>query len=158
MLDRIQSFFNDIIQAEVADAAPDTHAHGIRLATAALLIEMARADFDASDQERLLAGDLIAGRFGLTQSELDELMSLAELEVREAASLYEFTRLIDKRLSYEEKQEVVGMLWEMAYADGVLDKYEEHLVRKLTDLLHIPHQQMMRLKHAVRERLGIEEF
>lgn len=156
MLDRIQSFFNDIIQAEVDDSTPDTHAHGIRLATAALLIEMARADFDASDQERLLAGDMLASRFDLSQSELDELMSLAELEVREAASLYEFTRLIDGQLSFEEKQEIVGMLWEMAYADGVLDKYEEHLVRKLTELLHIPHKQMIRIKHRVLERLGIE--
>lgn len=157
MLDRIQSFFNDIIQAEVDSGTPDAHAHGIRLATAALLIEMARADFDASDQERLLARDMLAGRFDLSRSEIDELMSLAELEVREAASLYEFTRLIDKQLSFEEKQEIVGMLWEMAYADGVLDKYEEGLVRKLTDLLHIPHQQMIRIKHEVLERLGIGE-
>lgn len=157
MLDRIQSFFNDIIQAEVDAGTPDAHAHGIRLATAALLIEMARADFDASDQERLLARDMIAGRFDLSRSEIDELMALAELEVREAASLHEFTRLIDKQLSFEEKQEIVGMLWEMAYADGVLDKYEEGLVRKLTDLLHIPHQQMIRIKHAVLERLEIGE-
>lgn len=157
MLDRIQSFFNDIIQSKMDAGTPDAHAHGIRLATAALLIEMARADFDASDQERLLAKDMIAGRFDLSRSEIDELMSLAELEVREAASLYEFTRLIDKQLSFEEKQEIVGMLWEMAYADGVLDKYEEGLVRKLTDLLHIPHQRMIRIKHEVLERLGMEE-
>lgn len=157
MLNRIQSFFNDMIQTAVDTGQPDSHAHGIRLATAALMIEMARADFNLSDQERLLASDLMANRFDLSRSELDELMGLAELQAKEAASLFQFTQLIDKQLPYEEKLEVVGMLWEMAYADRELDKYEEHLVRKLTDLLHIPHQQMIRIKHEVMERLEIEQ-
>ena len=66
-------------------------------------------------------------------------------------------RLINRHFSQEEKNHIVELLWEVAYADGELDKYEEHLVRKLADLIYVPHRSFIRAKHRAKARLGAED-
>jgi uncharacterized tellurite resistance protein B-like protein len=154
MLRAIKAFFQQHIVAEVH--RPETREHGLRLATAALLMEMTRADFTRRPEELSLVAELVQAQFGLTGAETRELAELADAEVREAISLYQFTGLINEHFSPEEKLRVVEMLWQVAYADRVLDKHEEYLVRQVAELLYVPHRDFIRAKHRVQEALGLE--
>lgn len=144
MLAAIKQFFQDQIYKDFSSS--DDRAHALDVATAALMIEVMRADFDISDVERRTIRDLLRGHLHLSSTELDELFILAEQEVGESVSLYQFTSLVDQELDYEDKVRVIEMLWRVVYADERLDKYEEYLMRKIADLLHISHSDFIQAK------------
>lgn len=146
MLPRIQQFFRDHLAPDGEDAPPADHR--LNLAAAALLIEIARADsdFDASEQAAIEA--LLADTLELAPAEISELVRLATEESREAVSLHQFTRLINEHYSIEEKRRLMEQLWQVAYADGRIDRYEEQLLRRLAELLHMRHSEFMQAKHA----------
>jgi uncharacterized tellurite resistance protein B-like protein len=85
---------------------------------------------------------------GISQQEIDELVALAGKAADKATSLYEFTRLINDHYSREQKLQVIQSMWRIAYADDALDKYEERLIRQVSDLIHVPHKDYIRLKVA----------
>ncbi len=116
------------------------------LAAAALLVEVMRIDgrVDAAEREAALA--VLQDSFSLPGARLQELLSLAEQEVETATDQFQFTRLINERFSVEEKARLVEMLWRVAFADGRLDKHEEYVVRKLSELLHLPHRVFIQAK------------
>ena len=151
MLDAIQEFFRLKIEPDTT-AGPDEH--GLQLATAALLFEVLRADNDEHPDERARLEQELCKAFSLSDSETRELAELADCEAAESVSLYQFTGLINQHFSAEEKVRLVEMLWQVAYADGRLDRYEEATVRKITELLHVPYRAFIRAKHRV---LGDEQ-
>lgn len=120
--------------------------HQKQLAMAALLIEVAMADHHFSQQELSQLLGLLEHKFALHADERLALTELAKSEVASATSLYQFTQLVDKECTLEEKFDLVKAMWEMAYADGQLDKYEEYVIRKVADLIHISHSQFIRAK------------
>ena len=150
MLRAIQEFFKAHIEPDV-QSGPDEH--GLHLATAALLFEMLRADDHEHPEERAALQQVLRNRFDLSVDETRELAELADREATEAASLYQFTGLINEHFTPEQKVSVVEMLWQVAYADGRLDPYEEALVRKIADLIYVPHRDFIRAKHRVQEGL-----
>jgi uncharacterized tellurite resistance protein B-like protein len=119
----------------------------IRVATAALMIDVARADdvFDESEFDRVL--QLVEKHFQLTPEQAAELVNQASDEAEDLVSVYEFTEILHKHLDEGEKARIVGLLWQIAYADGRLDKYEDALVLKISDLLYVSRGRVMRLKH-----------
>ncbi len=155
MLQFIKRFFDSYIALPTKDTNADAEEHAYRLATAALLIEITRADYEIKEEERLAVTDAVQRVFGLSPAETAKLVQLAELESKNATCLYEFTSLINSQYSIEQKEHVVELLWEVAFADGRLDRYEEHLVRKIADLIHVPHLKFIKAKHVVKERLGL---
>jgi uncharacterized tellurite resistance protein B-like protein len=124
----------------------------LELATAALLIEVSRADFEVSEDERNTIAEQVRKSFGLTEEETREIVALAEEEVARAVSLYEFTRLVDRSFTPEQKRHVVGLLWEIALSDERIEAREEHLIRRVATLLHVPHEAFIAEKIAARER------
>jgi uncharacterized tellurite resistance protein B-like protein len=146
MLRAIQDFFRLNIEPDM-QAGPDQH--GLQLATAALLFEMLRADDDEHPEERRTLERALQKCFYLSESETRQLAQLAEREAAESVSLYQFTGLINRHFSPDEKIRVVEMLWQIAYADARLDRYEEALVRKIAELIHVPHREFMQAKHRV---------
>ena len=132
----------------VTDPVPREEA--IRMATAVLMIDVARADhvFEDSEFDRVLK--LIEQHFGLTAEQAASLVNVADERADDLISLYEFTQLLHNNLDELEKAKIVGLLWEIAYADGQLDKYEDSLVLKISDLLHVSRGRVMRLKHDAR--------
>jgi len=124
----------------------------LELATAALLIEVSRADFDASEDERAAIEEQVRKSFGLTEDETREIVALAEEEVARAVSLYEFTRLVDRSFTPDQKRHIVGLLWEVALSDERIEGREEHLIRKVATLLHVPHEAFIAEKLAARGR------
>ena len=159
MLKRLQRFFDDRIRGALDSRQPARHEQG--------LVGPGRGlDDDAElpgagirprvgETERARILDLLTGRFGLDDEAAAELLELGRAEAESAGSLFQFTELIDRHCPPEEKAALIEMLWEVAYADRRLDKYEEFLARKLSDLLHVPHREMLQAKHRVLDRLGI---
>ncbi len=143
LIDRISGA---LASPEAEVSGPDRDA-AIRKATAVLMIDVARADsvFDPTEFDSVL--DRIAAHFGLTGQEAAELINSADEEAERLTSLHDFTQLLHANLDESEKSRIIGLLWEVAYADGRLDKYEDSLVLKISDLLHVSRGRVMRLKH-----------
>jgi uncharacterized tellurite resistance protein B-like protein len=120
-----------------------------QLALASLLVEMARADFDETNDEHSLIIDLLASHYDLSSAEALELLNKARAANDKAVCLFDFTRSLHKSLDAEQKKDVIRLLWQVANADDKLDKYEDFLVRKVADLLYVPHSDVVRLKHEV---------
>lgn len=154
MFKRIKDLFEDRVLAARRSADPATVAHGHRLATAALMMEISRADEEVSPEERRRIVQLVQETFALDGAETAELVALAEAEADEAVSLHQFTSLVNEHFAPEDKESVVELLWRVAYADGVLDPYEEHLIRRIADLIHASHASFIRAKHRVLEERG----
>jgi uncharacterized tellurite resistance protein B-like protein len=148
MIKRLINQIADVITAP-ATSADDAgkRAEAIRDATAVLMVDVARADyeFDADEFDSLLR--LIQAHFDLSPDQAADLVNMADEKVDDLTSLHEFTQLLHNNLDEQEKAHVVGMLWQVAYADGRLDKYEDALVLKISDLLHVSRGKVMQLKH-----------
>ena len=140
-----------------AEQPAESREHGIQLATALLLVEVARADYatDLTEDEEIVA--LLRTSFALDDAELALLVEEARAESDHSASLQAFTRTLHEQLSVSEKHRVIEMLWRVAFADLHLDKHEDHLVRKVAGLLYVSHGDMIRIRNQVRQSLpGME--
>ena len=135
--------------AEQADS--QAREHGLQLATATLLIEVMRADYQEDLTENEAVFEQVKRFFDLSEDEALLLVKEAETEADHSVELQSFTRLLHERLSLEDKHAVVEMLWRVALADDHLDKHEDHLVRKLSGLLYVSHKDLIRIRNAVRE-------
>lgn len=149
MLDAIRQFFEKNIRGETRDDAPSEHR--LRVATAALLVEMARMSTEVTDEERETIWRAVQDKFSLSAEETRELLRLGEEEARDATDYFQFTSLINDAFSPEQKVRLIEHLWHVAYADGNLHVYEEHLVRKIADLIHVPHKEFIAAKLRAKE-------
>jgi uncharacterized tellurite resistance protein B-like protein len=147
----LQHFFEERISPLLGAARAEAEGEQrLRLATAALFVEMMRADFEVTDEERRKLHELVQETLGLDPEETRDLLAAAEHEVDSAVELFQFTRLIDEAFTPEQKADVVERLWRIAYADGQVDRLEEHMVRKIANLLHVSHQDYIAAKQAAR--------
>lgn len=132
--------------ADTQGNATDREA-AIRSATAVLMVDVARADHVFEDSEFDSVLRLAESHFHLAPDDAAALVNEADEEVDGLTSHHEFTQLLHQNLDEVEKARIIGLLWQVAYADGRLDKYEDSLVLKISDLLHVSRGQVMRLKH-----------
>ncbi|MCZ0928789.1 TerB family tellurite resistance protein [Vreelandella janggokensis] len=154
MLDTIQQFFQrTLAQPEQRDNQTIT----LELASAALLFEIARADYDTSDAELEALRRMLLQRYQLSEADVDELMALAQDEVEDAVDHYQFVSLIKDHYDYEQRCELVALMWQLAWADGSVDALEEHRIRRLADLLYVSHSDFIRTKLLTEERINQNE-
>ena len=135
-------------QAEDAQAQP--HNRALELTCAALMFEVARADFAVEATELDTVNPLLTEQFDLAPEELVSVTERAAQQADAATCLYEFTRTLNELASAEEKRALLAMMWRVAMADDVLSRYEEHLIRKVADLLYVPHSDFMAAKQQAR--------
>lgn len=147
MLNTLKDLLATIIPPATT-AEPDEHA--LQLATAVLLIEVMRADTECKPEEQAAILAILRRRFDLTDSELDRLVQLGEQTAREAYDFHRFTALINRELDISEKTRIVQHMWEVAYVDDHLSAHENHLMRKIADLLYIPHADYVAAKARAR--------
>ncbi len=147
MLNKLQQFFQKKLSPPEEQAVGDR----INLAAAALLIEVARADLELDTREQNKIIELLKTTLQLPEEDIHSLISLATEKSESASSLFEFTTLINEHYSLEQKQVLMEQLWHVAFADNELDKYEEHLLRRITDLIHLPHRIFMQTKHRAQK-------
>ena len=119
-------------------------------ACAALLIEIAFADKEFDETEKISLKQTLIETYYIEDNEIDEIIKDAENTVSESTSLYGYTRIVNDEFEYKDKLSLLRNLWKVAYADGNLDKYEEHLIRKISDLVHISHSDYINIKLDVR--------
>lgn len=148
MLDSIRRYFDRQFVTPHPGGDDDRR---LKLATAALLVEVMRLD-GADPAERAAVLSAIAGKFGLAGDEAAEIVALAEDEVREAVGYYQFTSLVNRRFDVAQKERVVELLWRVAWADATVSAHEHHVIRKIADLLHLPHAAYVAAKQRAREK------
>lgn len=153
MIVKIKQFFEQhIIVTE--SVSTDALEHQLRLACAALMIEVLYADYSVAQGELDTLRQMLQDSFELEKDEADRLIELAEEERAEATDYYQFTSLINEFYTQQQKRELVTRLWQIAYADHSVHKFEEHLVRRLADLLHVPHSAFIQSKHTASAKRG----
>ena len=152
MITKLQQFFNKYLVENTEETVPLEHR--LQLACAALMVEMVHVDDHFTNDEEIRLKHLLKKRFKLNIEELASLIDLAHDKKHEATDYHEFTSLLNKHYSQQQKIKLVEDLWQLAYADQQLDKFEEHLLRRLADLLHVPHQAFIRTKHKILKEIS----
>lgn len=145
---QLKQFFKTNLTLDAGRSVPaNEHTH--QLTTAALLIEVSRADFELNDVEKDSIIKALSNTFALNTVDLDTLITMAEEQVQHSTSLYQLTRLVNDFYSYDEKLALISSMWQVAFADDNLDRYETHLIRKVANLTYVTHADFIRLKHTV---------
>jgi uncharacterized tellurite resistance protein B-like protein len=127
-----------------------TESHKPELAAAALLVEIMNADHELSPAESESIKSILFDTLLITADVADELLATAKKEVHEATDLFQFTGVINTSYRYEEKVSLIESLWKVAYSDKQLDKYEEHMVRRIADLLYVSHSDFIQTKNRIK--------
>ncbi len=148
MLKSIREFFERGLQ-DTADHGRTGADNRVELAAAVLMVEISLADSSFDDNELAVIKSVLLNHFSIPTGQVDELIDLARHEVDLAVSLHEFTRMLNDNLDAAEKIRIIESLWRVAFADAVLDKYEEYYIRKIADLLYISHKDYIMTKHRV---------
>jgi uncharacterized tellurite resistance protein B-like protein len=153
MLDAIKRFFGSSMspspKAEPAQARKD-----IRLAACALLLELAHADDDFSDDERRHLESVVRRQFGLDAADAERLIKLAEQERAQAVDLWQFTNLVAENYSMGQKMVLAEIMWGLVYSDGDLGGKEDYLMRKICNLLRIEPGYLAEARKRVEEGSG----
>jgi uncharacterized tellurite resistance protein B-like protein len=148
MISKLREMFG---WSEVEDESTDA-ADRIQMATAVLMVEMARADHVRQDSEIAMIKAQLELHLNLPDEQIQKLISAAEIAVENSVSLHDFTSVLHAEMTYDEKSTVIEMLWQIALADNQLDKYEDYMIGKIADLLYIVRGDVIRLKNRVMEK------
>jgi len=154
MLKKIKGYISELGNQHFdAENQEEKEKNIINNACAALLIETALADKVFNTEEIDSMKKTLREVYEIDEKDLDELISESEKKVSESTSLYEYTRLINDLCDYQDKLKLINNLWTIAFADKHLDKYEEFLIRKISDLLYVSHSDFIQQKLSVKESL-----
>lgn len=147
MLKKIQIFFET--HFSLVEVTVESVEHRLNLAAAALLVEMTFQDDEVNELEVSAVKNALKVQLGLSEDEIIGLYDLAEAEKHQATDYHQFTSLIAQHYTQPQKIKLVESLWAVAFADNVLDKHEEHMVRRISDLIHVSHKDFLQAKHRV---------
>lgn len=149
MIDRLLNFLTG---TDAPGSEPT--ADELQLAVAALMVEAARMDESFDKTEQTAIKRLLAERFDLAPAAVDKLVTEAEERTKSSAQYFPFTREITQRLSTEQRTDIIQMMWEVAYADGVLDPHEDALLRQIAGLIHVPDRDRGVARQRALERIA----
>ena len=114
------------------------------------MIEVSMADQSIDDEEIESLKRTLSEKFDIESSEIENLIIEGKETQKESTSLYDFTRVINDDFSFEEKFKLIKSMWEIAFADGNIDKYEEYVIRKVSDLIYISNDDFIKAKLEVK--------
>lgn len=149
MLKTLKDLFDSLAPAKAAEPQ-DQAEHRLQLATAVLLVEVMRTDPDIDEAARAVVLSALRAKFALTQDEADRLVELAQQASREATDYFAFTSKVNESFGMEQKIRMIEYMWQVAFADGTLSAHENHVMRRLSDLLYIPHGAYVNAKQRAR--------
>ncbi|WOX04811.1 tellurite resistance TerB family protein [Microbulbifer pacificus] len=148
MLHQIRKLFDQIGRGDSVEVHPEKD---VRMISAALMAEIATADHKVDERERQVLVRLLMDHYQLDSETAEELMQRALLERHEATSLYEFTQTVNDNFSERDKYLLVKQMWQVAFADGEIDAFEEHLIRRVAELIYLPHGLFTRARAEARD-------
>ena len=146
------NFFKKIFKTEESEK-PTIDDNTATKACIALLLETSMADEILDESELLALKNTLQKDFQINEDEIDELIKLAKENVEDSNSLYEFTRDINDNLDAAERVKLIESMWKIAYADGNIDKYEEHIIRKVSNLIYVAHSDFIKAKLSAKEQI-----
>lgn len=153
MIESIRNFFDKKLAKDAEDDTASAELSKIDLTCAALLIEVMNSDHELDEREHGEVLAVLKQSYSIADDDLEELAKLAKAEAREATSLYEFTRLINDSYDPQQKIGLIENMWRIAFSDERLDKYEDHLIRKVSELIYVSHSDFIKTKLKVRNAL-----
>ena len=139
------------LKALIVDGASDDTAdeqHQADLASIALMIAVSNADHQVDQSEVDSILNLSKESIDISENEVQTYFSEAERRAHQSISYYEFTELINRVYDKTKRYRLIENMWRVAYADGVLDKYEDSTIRKVAELLYISHSDFIKAKHS----------
>jgi uncharacterized tellurite resistance protein B-like protein len=148
MIERLKAWLKE------AEEPRESDRDGLKLAVAALLMEAAEVDGSLETRERDAVVRLLEERFGLAATAADALAAAAERKAEQSTQIFGLTQIINERFSHERRVELLEMLWEVVYADGVLDPLEDSLLRRVGGLIDVSDHERGEAKLRVLKRLG----
>lgn len=143
----MKSILKKLLQPTASKQPQSNAENAVQVSTAALLIEVSRADFEQDASELVQMRQLLAQQLSLDDEALDELMQQAHEKADNLVSLQHITRLLNEQFDQLMKTRIIEMMWQVAFADGVKSHYEEHLIRQVAELLYVPHADFIRARH-----------
>ena len=146
------NFFKKIFQTEKSEN-PTLDDKTSTKACIALLLETSMADEILDESELVTLKNTLQKDFLIEEDEIDELINLAKENVEDSNSLYEFTRDINDNFDATERVKLIESMWKIAYADGNIDKYEEHIIRKVSNLIYVAHSDFIKAKLSAKEQI-----
>ena len=146
------NFFKKIFQTEDSDDPKIDDKTSIK-ACIALLLETSMADEVLDESELKALKSTLLTDFLIEEDEIDELINFAKENVEDSTSLYEFTRDINDNFDSDERIKLIESMWKIAYADGNIDKYEEHIIRKVSNLIYVAHSDFIKAKLSAKEQI-----
>jgi len=153
MLNKLTNFLSATFLPENVEVHQD---NTLQLSIAVLLIEVMQADAECAFEEQAVILKILKQRFGLTDEEVTQLTERGQQASQAANDFYQFTSLINHELALPEKVQIVEYLWQVVYADGHVSAHENHIMRKLVDLLHISLGDNAAAKERARAATGLE--
>lgn len=151
MIDRIKAF----LEGRGPGGAEESKSSTVdekQLAAAALMIEAALMDENFGDEERRTIASLVKARYGLTKDECERLLAEAEAAIGESNQWFAFTRIVNDRYDHEERIALIEMMWEVAFADGIVHHYEDNLIRRIGGLIYVSDVERGEAKRRVADR------
>jgi len=144
MLTRVRLFVSKMLTESVvvSDSVDD-----IQLAAALLLVEVMNADHNVDEREKNAVKDALKNIFVLTDEEVRDIFEIANEHSKDVIPLQKYTSILNKALQPDEKLLLLEQIWRVVFSDNELDKYEEHLVRQIAELLYIRHSDFMLARH-----------
>ncbi len=153
MFDTLRNLIGGLAGGE---ATPQFDDNDCRLAAAALLVHAAGIDGNVSDLESARLRQRLKARFELDDAQASALIAQASDAEREAVDLYRFTSLLDRKLDEADKLRIVEMMWDIVYADGHVGEFEDNLLWRVADLLHVSRHERIALRLQAAQRSGGE--
>ncbi|MDS7598079.1 TerB family tellurite resistance protein [Agrobacterium tumefaciens] len=154
MLNRIQSFFQTLVGQHTDDFSPDD----LRVAVAALCFQVMEADGTVSKTERDRLREILQDYYHLNSDKLDALLAAGQEAGKEAVDYYRFTTDIRRHLGEDQRVELIGILWDIVYADGERSEMEDHVIWRVADLMGVSvRDRVLQRQQAAKRSLSAEE-
>ncbi|MFT5277767.1 MAG: putative tellurite resistance protein B-like protein [Glaciecola sp.] len=147
MLNKLKEFFNNELMLNSSGKNKEQNTYSLQQACALLLMEVSQADFEQSDTEKDEIKQQLQSLFDLSDDKLQELFAFSQEASRDTTSVYPFTSMINDNYNYDEKVNLLKLMWKVAYIDNELDKHEESTIRAVADLLYVSHCDFIKVKH-----------
>ena len=149
MIAMLKQLFSPDATTSTATRKPDDHQ--LAVAATVLMVQLSRVDRNEDERELQTIVDCAVNAHEVTPEEAKAILEDARAHADDATSLYEFTDTLNAELDQEGKQVILECIWRVAFADGRIDKYEEHLIRRIADLLHLNHREYMQCRHRAEQ-------
>ena len=146
------NFFKKIFQKDASEDL-EIDEHGSIKACIALMLETSMADDLLDEAEIKTLKATLINDFELEETEIDELIEISKKNVDDSTSLYDFTRDINDNFDAKERFKLIESMWKIAYADGNIDKFEEHIIRKVSNLIYVSHSDFIKAKISAKEKI-----